>query len=148
MAIGVDHRCDPDFPLGQPPGDLRIVRPLHQLLGQQEGNLHGDPLARMVAAHEEDFGRLSTAALADAEHMDRTALDTATDLLELGNVRPCLGELSQVLIEACRGMIAGDSLGCRESRQMRRYVLQLLDPVAHASQAIDRGFGGAKDQMI
>ena len=31
---------------------------------------------------------------------------------------------------------------------MRRYVLQLLDPVAHASQAIDLGFGGAEDQMI
>jgi hypothetical protein len=45
-------------------------------------------------------------------------------------------------------MIAGDRLGSREGRQMRRHVLQLLDPVAHASQAIDLGFGGAKDQMI
>ena len=114
MAVGVDHRCDPDFPLGQPASDLRIVRPLHELLGQQEGHLHSNPLARMVAAHEEDLRRIFTAALADAQHVDRTVLDAATDLLELGDVRPRLGELPQVLIEACRGMIAGDGLVCRE----------------------------------
>ena len=80
--------------------------------------------------------------------MDRTVLDTAADLLELGNVRAGLGKLPQVLLEACRGMIAGDGFICGEGRQMRGDILQLLDPVAHVSQAIDLGFGGAKDQMI
>ena len=47
-----------------------------------------------------------------------------------------------------RGMIAGHGLICGEGRQMGGDVLQLLHAVAHASQAVDLGFGGAKDQMI
>jgi hypothetical protein len=68
--------------------------------------------------------------------------------LELGNIRAGLGKLTQVPLEPCRRMIARDGFICGEGRQMRGDVLQLLHAVAHVSQAIDLGFGGAKDQMI
>ena len=148
VAVRVDHGRDPDLGPGQPAGDLRIVGPLDQLLGQQEGHLHRDPLARMVAAHEEDLGRLPAAALADAQHMDRPALDAAPDLPQLGDVRPGVRQLPQLLLEAGGGMIAGDGLGGREGPQVRRHVLQLLDAVAHAGETVDLGLGRAQDQVI
>jgi hypothetical protein len=102
----------------------------------------------MVAAHEQNLGRLPTAALSDAQHMKRTAFDASPDLAQLSNVRPEVRQLPRLLLEAGGGMIAADGLGGREGPQVGLQVLHLLHGVAHTSETVDLRLGRAQNQVI
>jgi hypothetical protein len=125
-----------------------VVGPRDQLRREQERHLDRDPLARVMAAHEQDSGPFAAAALADAQHLDRAALDAAADLPQLGDVRPGLREPAQILLQAGRGMIAGDGLGGRERPHMLVQVLQPLDAVPHALHAVGLRLRRAHDQVV
>ena len=147
VAVRVDHRGDPDFSAGEPAGDRRLVGPLDELLREQEGHLHGDPLARVVAAHEEKLGN-ATAAVPDPQGQDGPALDAAADLDQLGDVRPRFRELPQLLLQAGCRMILLRRLGPGEGGQVPCHILELLDAVTHAGQAVQLSLGSTKDQVV
>nr|WP_201273699.1 hypothetical protein [Sinorhizobium meliloti] len=147
MAVRVDHRGDPDFSARKPACDRRLVSPLHEFLGEQEGHFHSDPLARVMAAHEENFGN-ATATVPDPQGEDRSALDASTHLDQLGDVRLRFGELSQFLLQTGCRMILLRRLGRGEGGQVPRYIFELLNQVAHAGQAVQLSLGSTKDQVI
>ena len=82
------------------------------------------------------------------KRQDRPALDAAADLLQLGDVRPRFRELPQLLLQAGCRMILLRRLGRGEGGQVPCHVLELLDAVAHAGQAVQLSLGSAKDQVI
>ena len=147
VAVRVDHRGHPDLTAGEPAGNRRLVGPLDELLREQERHLHRDPLARVVAAHEEKPGH-AAAAVPDPQGKDGPALDAPADLLQLGDVRPRFGELPQFLLHAGCRMILLRRLGPGEGGQVPCHVLELLDEVAHAGQAVQLGLGSTKDKVV
>ena len=118
---------------------------LQQVLGQQVRHLDGDPLAGVVAAEEGDPAG-AAAALTDAQRPQRPVLDAAADLVQLGDLRVCLGETAQVLLQGRHRVVPGRVR--REGRQVLLGHPQLLDVVAHGLQPAGLGLVRLQDQVV
>src|SRR5712691_7945890 len=147
MAIGIDHGSYPDFPFGQPLLDGILIGVCDYILRQSIGNLDGQPLTGMMAAQEEYLAG-AAATLANAQRPNRTVLYTAPELSELHDLGLAGSQLTHVLLQARRGMIAGDGFLRSERRHIGVRQVQLFNAVAHALQSLGLRLGRAQNYVV
>jgi hypothetical protein len=107
---------------------------------------HMPPVDSTSAAshgHDGNPGRVSASAatLTNAQRPNRTVLYTAPELSELHNLGLARSQLTHVLLQARRGMIAGDGFLRSERRQIGVRQVQLFNLVAHALQSLGLRLG-------
>ena len=115
VAVGIGHGHDPDLPLIQQPGHLR-VHPVvvDQNLDEIHGDLGGDELAGVVLGHDEELGLWARHRLAGDPHGPQVPVGPALDLLpaiphvkEGGELRVVGGRGQQEILHLHVGTIAG-----------------------------------------
>ena len=93
VPVGIDHGGDPHFALREPLLDGARVGVPDEVVGEEIRHLHGHPLSRMVATHEEHLASAAP-ALADPQGPDRAVLHAPPDLVQLCDLGVRLGELA------------------------------------------------------